>query len=55
VGNNQNQQPNIVTDDGGDTDDEGYENDEGYETDNTVSLYGGRRKTNRTRKNKKEN
>ena len=68
--NNQNQQPNIIPYEEDETDDEGYEtddtvllpnnnvnivsDDEGYETDDTVPLYGGKRKTKRTRKNKKK-
>ena len=65
VGNNQNQQPNIIPYEEGETygeetDDEGYVNpnvnvisdDEGYDTDDTMP--GGRkRKTNSTRKHKK--
>ena len=62
VGNNQNQQPNIIPyeegeNSGEETDDERYVApsrrgtlDSGYETD---ELYGGKTKTNRTRKNKK--
>ena len=63
VGNNQNQQPNIIPYDtnGEEMDDEWYLNlnvnsdDEGYATqDDTTPLYGGRkRKTNSTRKHKK--
>ena len=60
VTNNQLQQPNIIPyEEGEETDNEGYESpdgvtdiyEEGYETD---EIYGGKRKTNRTSKNKKK-
>jgi hypothetical protein len=47
VGNNQNQLPNIIPYEEGETD------DEGYDTDDTEPLYGGMKRTNRTRKNNK--
>ena len=63
VGNSQNQQLNIIPYEESETDgNETYNNpnvnivsdDEGYETDDIVPLYGGKRKTKYTRKNKKK-